>query len=140
MKNGVYLFTKKAFGIFREQATVVKKYINNIFRKGYIRPNILPYTALILIVKKPDGGLRVYVDYKTLNSLIIKNRNILSLIKKILSRLYKAKIYSKFNIIVVFNKIRIKKGYKIKTVFLTRYSFYEYIVMPFGLYNTPGTF
>ena len=108
--------------------------------KGYIRPSILLYAALVFIVKKPDRGLKVYVDYKVLNSLIIKNRNILPLIREILSRLYKAKIYSKFNIIAAFNKIRIKEGHKIKTAFLTRYSLYEYIVMPFGLYNTPGTF
>ena len=118
----------------------IKKYINNILGKGYIRPSILPYAAPVLIVKKPDKGLRVYVDYRALNSLIIKNRNILPLIREILSRLYKAKVYSKFNIIAAFNKIRIKEGHKIKTAFLTRYSLYEYIVMPFGLYNTPGTF
>ena len=140
MKDGAYLLTKKAFGISRKQATVVKKYINNILRKGYIRPSILPYTALVFIVKKLDRGLRVYVDYKVLNLLIIKNRNIPPLIREILSRLCKAKVYSKFNIIVAFNKIRIKKKHKIKTAFLTRYGLYEYIVMPFGIYNTPGTF
>ena len=140
LKDGAYLFTKKVFGISRKQATVVKKYINNIFKKGYIKPSILLYTAPVLIVKKLDRNLRVYVDYRALNSLIIKNRNILPLIREILSRLYKAKIYFKFNIIAVFNKIRIKEKHKIKTAFLTRYGLYEYIVMPFGLYNTPGTF
>ena len=140
MKDGAYLPTKKVFGISREQVTVVKKYINNILRKDYIRPSILPYTAPVLIVKKLDRNLRVCVDYRALNSLTIKNRNILPLIREILSRLCKAKVYSKFDIIAAFNKIRIKEGYKIKTAFLTRYSLYEYIVMPFGLCNTPGTF
>ena len=140
LKDGAYLFAKKVFGISREQATVVKKYIDNMLKKGYIRPSILPYTAPVLIVKKPDGGLRVYVDYRALNLLTIKNRNIPPLIREILSRLCKAKVYSKFDIIAAFNKIRIKEGHKIKTAFLTRYNFYEYIVMPFGLYNTPGTF
>ena len=56
-------------------------------------------------MKKLDKGLRIYIDYRTLNVLIIKNCNVFLLIRDILAKLYIVKIYSKFNIIVVFNKI-----------------------------------
>ena len=119
---------------------MVKKYVEDIIGKGYIRPSILPYAIPVLIVKKPDNSLRVYINYRALNSLTIKNKNAPPLIRKTLSRLYKVRVYLKFDIITTFNKIRIQEGYEHKTAFLIRYSLYEYIVMLFGLYNIPGTF
>ena len=124
----------------REQALVVKEYIDEMLGKGYIRPSTSPYAAPVLIVKKPDGGIRVCVDYRALNALTIRNRNAPLLIKDTLAKLCAAKIYSKFDIIAAFNEIRIKKGHEEKTAFLTRYGLYEYVVMPFGLCNAPATF
>ena len=76
----------------------------------------------------------------TLNALIVLNRNALLLIKKILIKLYVVKIYNKFDIIVIFNKIRIKKEEKHKTTFITRYDLFEYNVISFELYNVSVTF
>ena len=73
--------------------------------KGYIRFSISSYTISILIIKKLDKELRLYINYRALNTLIILNRNVLLLIKKTLAELYTTKIYNKFNIIVVFNEI-----------------------------------
>jgi hypothetical protein len=111
-----------------------------MLEKGYIKSSFSPYAIPVLMVKKPEKKFRVYIDYRVLNTLIIKNRNAPPLIRNTLSRLYKVKIYTKFNIIVTFNEIRIKKGDKAKTAFLTRFGLYEYFVMPFGLYNILKTF
>ena len=108
--------------------------------KNYIRASIFDYTSLVLIIKKSDENLRVCVNYKALNALIIKNRNSFSLIKKILARLCAVKFYIKLDVIVTFNKIRIASGDEKKTAFLIRYRLFEYVVMPFELCNAPETF
>ena len=131
---------KRAYGMSRDQAKVVKEYINDMLGKGYIRPSKSLYTAPVLIVKKPDGGLRVCVDYRALNALTIRNRNAPPLIRETLAKLCTAKWYSKFDIIAAFNEIRIKEGDKEKTAFLTRYGLFEYLVIPFNLCNALGTF
>ena len=84
---------------------VVKEYINKMLRKGYIRPSTFLYIALVLIIKKPDRGLRIYIDYYILNTLIIKNRNASLFIREIIVKLYSAKIFIKFNIITIFNEV-----------------------------------
>jgi len=79
--------------------------------------------------------LRICVNYKDFNILIIKNRNTLLLIREILQQLYKIKYYSKFNIIAIFNKIRIYFNNKYKIVFIIYYNLFKYIVILFKLYN-----
>jgi len=66
--------------------------------------------------------------------------NILLFIRETFTRLYTVKIYSKFNIITAFNKVRIKLNNEEKTTFLTRYKLFEYIIIPFGFYNILSIF
>ena len=94
----------------------------------------------MLIIKKLDDNLRIYIDYRALNALTIKNRNTSLLIRETLAKLYTVKIFSKFDIIIAFNKIRIKKDEKKKTAFLTRYDLFEYIIILFELCNILSTF
>lgn len=116
--NKALLSIKKIYDLSHEQATIVKEYIDDILRKEFIRFNILLYVMSILIVKKLNDDLRVCVDYRALNAFTIKNRNILPLIKKTLIHLCRAKIYSKFDVIVIFNEIRVKKRNKKRSLFL----------------------
>ena len=90
----------------------MKKYLNKILNKNYIRFNISFYAILIFIVKKPNKEFKVYINYKIFNAFIILNRNISLFIKERLFKLYIIKIYNKFIIIIIFNEIRIKKNYK----------------------------
>ena len=108
--------------------------------KKYIKSNTFDYIAPMLIIKKLNDNLRICVNYKTLNALIIKNRNALLLIKNILTRLYSVKYFSKFDIIATFNEIRIQQKNKKKTTFLTKYNLFEYVIMLFELCNAFNTF
>ena len=101
----------------REQATVVKKYINNILKKEYIKLNTSKYATSIFIVKKSNNKFRVCVDYRIFNAFIIKNQNASSFIKNILIKLYFVKYFNKFNIIVAFNEIRIRENNKKNNIF-----------------------
>ena len=121
--------------MFKDQISMIKKYVNDMLKKDFIRLNVSNYTFFILIVKKFEENLRVCMNYKALNALTIKNRNVFLLIKEILTRLCVVKIYSKFDIIVVFNEIRIKERNEKKTTFLTRYELFEYVIISFELCN-----
>ena len=59
---------------------------------------------------KKDSGLRLYIDYRGLNAVTLKNRYPLSLITEILNRLYGAKVFSKLDLKDVYYRIRIKAG------------------------------
>jgi hypothetical protein len=119
---------------------VIKAYLESELQRGHIRPSRSPFAAPLLVIHKPDGGVRICVDYRELNALTIKNRNVPPRICDTLARLNRVQLFSKFDVIADFNQIRIKEGDQEKTAFLTRFGLFEYIVMPFGLCNAPGTF
>jgi len=96
--------------------------------------------APVLFVKKADDTQRLYIDFRELNEVTIKNQYLLQLIKETIDHLAKTKWYTKLNLRWGYNKIRIVKGAEWKTVFRTHYGLFKYIVMLFGLTNTPVSF
>ncbi|XP_027769588.1 uncharacterized protein LOC114075302 [Solanum pennellii] len=51
----------------------LKENLKDLQDKGFIRPIISLWGAPVLFVRKKDGFLRIYIDYRQLNKVIIKN-------------------------------------------------------------------
>ena len=69
----------------------LKVYIETHLKTGFIQPSKSTAGAPILFDMKPDGSLRICVDYRELNNLTIKNRYPLPLIGESLNWLGRAK-------------------------------------------------
>ena len=52
----------------------LKKQIEDLLEKKFIRSSASPWGALMLLVKKKDGNSKLCVDYRQLNKLTIKNK------------------------------------------------------------------
>jgi len=94
----------------------------------------------ILFVKKPNGGLRFYINYRGLNIIIVKNKYSLPLILETLNRLNRIKVFSKLDIISTFNRLRVKAGDEELIIFRTRFGLFEYLIILFRLYNNLTSF
>nr|GEW81662.1 putative reverse transcriptase domain-containing protein [Tanacetum cinerariifolium] len=108
--------------------------------RGFIRPSTSPWGGPILSIKKKDGSFRMYIDYRELNKLIIKNRYPLSRINDLFDQLQGLSVYSKINLRSGYHQLRVRDEDIQKTVFRTRYGHYEFQVMPSGLTNAPAVF
>ncbi|KAH0735409.1 hypothetical protein KY285_011116 [Solanum tuberosum] len=51
----------------------LKEFLKDLLDKGFIRPNISPWGAPVLFVKKKDGSLRMCIDYRHLNEIDLKS-------------------------------------------------------------------
>jgi hypothetical protein len=78
-------------------------------------------SVLILFIKKKDDELRLCVNYKNLNVVIIKNKYFLSFIQKLFDILQKTVRFIKIDIRDVFNILRIRVDDKWKTIFRCKY-------------------
>jgi hypothetical protein len=76
----------------------LKKQIDELLSKGYIRPSSSPWGSPILFVDKKDGTRRMCIDYRPLNDVTIKNKYPLPRIGDLFDQMKGAKIFSKINL------------------------------------------
>ncbi|KAL1224845.1 RNA-directed DNA polymerase-like protein [Cardamine amara subsp. amara] len=118
----------------------LKKQLEELLSKGFIRPSTSPWGAPVLFVKKKDGSFWLCVDYRGLNRVTVKNRYPLPRIDELLDQLRGATWFSKIDLASGYHQI---PNYEVdirKTAFRSHYGHYEFVVMPFGLINAPAAF
>src|SRR5437588_12919396 len=128
------------YPLSEKELKALREYLEEMLAAGKIRRSGSPAAAPILFVPKPDGTLRLCIDYRGLNKITIKIRYPLPLMNELRDRLGKAKFFTKLDLKNGFYLLRIAKGDEWKTAFRCRYGLYEYTVMPFKLCNAPSTF
>ena len=118
----------------------LKIQMEELVRKGFIRPSTSPWGAPVLFVKKKDGSLRLCIDYRQLNRVTIRNQYPLPRIDDLFDQLQGSRVFSKIDMRSGYYQLKIKGIDVLKTTFRTRYGHYEFMVMPFGLTNAPTAF
>ena len=76
----------------------LKRQLKDIIDKGFIRHSISPWGALVLFVSKNDGSLRMYIDYRLLNKVRIKNKYPILWIDDLFDQLQGASHFSKIDL------------------------------------------
>jgi hypothetical protein len=71
---GTAPISKRAYRVSEPELVELKKQIDELLEKGYIRPSTSPWAALVLFVEKKDGMKRMCIDYRALNEVTIKNK------------------------------------------------------------------
>ena len=84
----------------------IDKNLANVF----IRSSKSSAGAPVLFTRKPDGTLRLFVDYRGLNSLTIKNRYPLPMIDEILDHLSGARVFTTIEVKNAYYGLRIREG------------------------------
>ena len=134
------LSSSPLYSMSLEQLQLVKDYLDDHLRRGFISHSNAPYASPVLFAKKPGGGWRFCVDYRKLNAITKKDAYPIPLIQETLTRLARAKVFTKLDVRQAFYRIRLNKEVEDLTTFRTRYGNYKYRVLPFGLCNGPATF
>ena len=80
------------------------------------------------------------MDFRALNKVTIKDTNPLPLIEECLDTLAGNQWFSKLDANAAYWQIKIHPEDRKKTVFITKYSLFEFTRMGFGLCNAPATF
>ena len=66
------------YNLFNTELEILRDYLKNILVWAWIRHFINSAKTLILFILKKDKKLQLYIDYRELNQIIIKNRHSLS--------------------------------------------------------------
>ncbi|XP_070049519.1 uncharacterized protein [Nicotiana tomentosiformis] len=116
----------------------LKEQLKDLLDKGFIRPSTSLWGAPVLFVRKKDGSLRMCIDYRQLNKVTIKNKYPLPRIDDLFDQLQGAKCFSKIDLRSGYHQLRVRDIDIPKIAFRARYGHFEFLVMSFGLTNSPA--
>jgi hypothetical protein len=137
---GTAPISKRPYRMPPAELAELKKQLQELLNKGFIRASTSPWGCPVLFVKKKAKSLRLCVDYRPLNAITIKNKYPLPHIDVLFDQLVEAKVFSKIDLRSGYHQIKIRASDIAKTAFSTIYGLYEYLVMSFGLTNAPTYF
>jgi hypothetical protein len=71
---GTTPISKRAYRVSGPELVELKKQIDKLLEKGYIKPSTSPWAAPVLFVEKKDVTKRMCIDYISLNEVTVKNK------------------------------------------------------------------
>ncbi|KAM8701718.1 hypothetical protein ACLKA7_000132 [Drosophila subpalustris] len=77
-----------------DEAEAVKKQIDQWLEQGIVRKSASHVSSRIVVVKKKDQSLRVSVDFRKLNSMVLKDRFPVPMMEDVLEKLKSAKFFT----------------------------------------------
>ena len=117
-----------------------KESIEQMLSSGVIRESKSPYASPTVLVRKKDGGLRVCVDFRKINTKTIRDAYPLPRTSDTLEALEGARWFCSLDLQSGYLQVRVAEKDKPKTALTTPFGLYEFNRMPFGLTNAPATF
>ena len=100
---------KRPYRMSVDELAELKKQLDELISKGYIRPSASPWGSPILFIKKKDGSIRLCIDYRNLNAVTIKNKHPLPRIDDLLDQLRGAKYFSKIDLRSGYHQMKIRE-------------------------------
>jgi hypothetical protein len=131
---------RPAFRLPMCQRQEVEKRVEELLQSGGIQPSSSEYGAPVLFVPKPDGTLRMCIDYRALNKVTKKNKYPMPRIDDLMDNLAGAKYFSSLDLTSGYNQFKLVDSDIPKTAFNTHIGKYEWKVLPMGLTNAPAVF
>ena len=104
-------------------------------KNDFIKLSKALYGLPIFFIFKLNKNLRFYIDYRTFNFIIKKNRYLIPLIDKVLIRIINYKYFIRLDIIAVFNKLKILLKSENFITFVIFLKAFKYKIILFGLIN-----
>jgi hypothetical protein len=108
IKNKLFSF-ESIYNLSIIELKTLREYLDEHLKKKFIISSHSSTRVSILFVKKSSESLRLCVNYRNLNAIIIKNRYLIFLIMQILICLMSAVIFTKLDIRAIYYAIRIRE-------------------------------
>ena len=142
LKQGSKLVIHRPYCLNPRIKEKVKKEIDNMLEACLIFPveEAEWVSSIVIHSKKDTKDIRVYVDYKSLNSTYAHDPFPTPFTNEGLEQVARKEAYSFTDGFSGYHQVRIAKEDKRKTTFITQWGSFGYNVMPFGFKNAPVVF
>ncbi|CAI7859794.1 unnamed protein product [Closterium sp. NIES-53] len=95
LEPGAQPTVQRQFRLTQPELDELRKQLDYMLEKKFIRPSSSPFAASILFTPKKDGGFRMCIDYRALNRVTVKSRYPIPRADKLIDQLRTARVFSK---------------------------------------------
>jgi hypothetical protein len=131
---------RPAFRLALKERQEVETQVVEMLKKGCIEPSGSTYGAPVLFVPKPDGSMRMCIDYRALHKITTKNKYPLPRIDDLMDNLSGAQYFTSLDLTSGYHQLILNLSDHPKTAFNMHIGNYEWKVLPMGLANAPAMF
>ena len=110
-----------------------KRIVSELLEKGVIRPSKSPYASPAFLVPKSDGGSRLVVYYRKVNSKILFDSYPMPTIDQSFEQFAGATIFSVLDLNSAYFQIPLTPSSRRVTAFCTPFGLYEFNKLPMGI-------
>ncbi|UYV72093.1 hypothetical protein LAZ67_9001794 [Cordylochernes scorpioides] len=119
---------------------ILRTEIDRLLAEGIIEECESPYASPVVLVPKPDGGIRLCVDYRKLNARTKADSYPLPRLDDLMHEARHTPFMSTIDLRAGYHQVKVHPADQDKTAFTCPFGTYRYLRMPFGLRNAPSTF
>jgi len=122
--NGKIPF-RSPYRISPREEEALRRQIDKAIRCGWVQPSRSNFSSPVLFLPKPDGTLRMCIDYRAVNAITVKDRYPLPHIEDLLNSMHGSCWFTKLDFAAGYHQIRITTADRQKTAFTSKFGLYE---------------
>jgi hypothetical protein len=101
---------QRSYRMNPQELIELKKQLDDMLRKGLIRPSASPWGSPVIFVDKRDGTIHLCVDYWKLNDVTIKNNYPLPKIEDLFDHMNGAHVFSKIDLRTGYHQLKVRES------------------------------
>ena len=118
----------------------IEQQCEELERIGVLEQSESPWNSPVVPIRKPDGSLRICIDYRKVNDATVKDRFPMCLVSECVYSMYGMKVFTKLDLVRGYYQMPIEGSSRPITAFSTARSHYQFKRLSFGLANAPAAF
>ena len=121
-------------------AREIEEQCEELEKLGVLEESMSPWNSPIVPVRKPDGRLRMCIDYRKLNERTVKDRFPMCVVSECVYSMYGMRVFTKMDLVRGYYQMPVEESSRCVTAFSTARKHYQFRNLSFGLANAPAAF
>jgi hypothetical protein len=112
---------------------LLKEFVDDLLKKGVIRPSKSPYASPAFLLPKSGGGYRMVVDYRKVNKKICFNSYPLQTLESAFQHFSGATVFSVLGLNSAYYQVPLTSHSRRITAFCTPFGLFKFEKLPMGI-------